>query len=135
MNLDEMISDEGAVLELNDPDGKPLYYDGKRVTITLDGTNSERFQKAKYKIGNKRLKSNPNPAAYKSLSDADDDEAELLAAITLSWENVAFENGIKECTFENAKRLYLNPKTEWVKRQVNEFAGDVKNFMTASSSS
>lgn len=137
MDLDELIvpEDDGAKLALNDPNGEPLLYDGKPVTITLAPMDSIRWRKAVDIVGDRRIKTaNPKTGtSVKSMSEQREDQAFMLASVTLAWENVAFDGGLKDCTLPNAKKLYMHPRLGWITRQVDEFLGEQRNFSKASS--
>lgn len=136
MDLDELIvaEDEGAVLELNDPNGEPLFYDGKRVSIRLAPIDSNRWRKALDVVGDRRIKTaNPKTGtSAKSMSEQREDQSFMLASVTISWDNIAFDGGLKDCTLANAKKLYLHPRLGWITRQVDEFLGEQRNFSKAS---
>ena len=127
MDLDELVvsEDEGAVLTLNGPDGEPLLYDGKPVTITLAPMDSVRWRRAVDVVGDRRIKTaNPRMGTgVKSMSEQREDQAFMLASVTIAWDNVAFDGGLKDCTLSNAKKLYMHPRLGWLMRQVDDFLG------------
>lgn len=137
MDLESLIvpEDEGVRLELKDPAGEPLLKpDGTPISITLAGTASDRWRKAQDTIGDRWLKSaNPrNGAIRKTMEEQRNDTAFLLASVTLAWDGISFDGGPKDCTPQNAKRLYSHPKLGWLTQQVDEFLGEQRNFMKAS---
>lgn len=125
-------SDEGATLELKDPAGEPLFKDdgSTPVTIKLAGSDSKRWRKAEDTVGDKRLKA-AKSGGVKSMEELRDQNAFLLASVTLSWDGIVVHDKELECNLENAKRLYLD--YAWVREQVDSFVGDRRNFLTASS--
>lgn len=143
MDLSKYVTaaEEGTVYEVKDPNGEPLLQEGstpekpKPVTITLAGTDSERWTKAEDIIYNRRQKSsNPrNMFAAKTAEEQRQDAAFLLASVTLAWDGVVLDGKPLECTQANAKMLYL--KVKMVREQVDAFLADRRNFTKASSTS
>ncbi len=129
-------AEEGAILEVKDPIGDPILQPGgKPVTITLAGMESNKFRKARNVIGNRYLKQSGG-ARYpfaQTTEAAIDDQAFQLASVTLSWEGIVDEGQPIECNAVNAKRLYI--KYDFLRRQVDEFVGEQRNFWKASSTS
>ncbi len=126
-------AEEGAVLELKDPHGEPvLKPDGSPVTITLAGSDSKRFKKARNAIGDRYLKkASPRKAAIAETTEESlNDWAFQLAAATISWDGVVVEGAELECTPANAKRVYLD--YDWVREQVDAFVGERRNFWKSS---
>lgn len=127
-------AEAGAVLELKDPAGEPLLKsDGEPITITLAGTESKRWKKARNVVGNKYLKATArnNPQQARSFEDGLDDMAFQLAAVTMAWDGIEIDGQPLECNPANAKRLYLESDT--IREQVDLFVGDRRNFWKASS--
>src|SRR5689334_13969561 len=132
---DRIVSEDiGAVLELNDLDGSPLMDNGKRVTITLAPTASRRWQKALDTVGNRVIKTaNPRSGVtHKTMEEQRSDTAFLLASVTLAWDGIELDDGSTQCTFDNAKKLYLDPTNSDILKQVDDFLGEQRNFMKAS---
>ena len=126
-------SEIGAVLELNTKTGEPATQaDGSPVTITLLGTDSKKWRKAEDTVGDRRLKSaNPrNGAAAKTMEEQRNDVAFLLASVTVAWSGFESDGVPVECTFENAKNLYLNHS--FIREQVDSFLAERRNFSKAS---
>ena len=123
--------DEGAILELNDPNGNPwLKPDGTPVTIRLAGMDTLRWQKAKDSVFNRVVKTSaPNRPAWKTAEEQRGDEAFMLASVTLGWDGVTDA----ECTPANVKQFYLTPKNYFIREQVDAFVGERRNFLKASS--
>jgi hypothetical protein len=99
------------------------------ITITLMGSDSDEYrttikkrfeqaqrQQAKSKKGNEI-----------DLDEAEDKSRDLLAKMTLSWENVEEAGKKVSCTFESAKDLYK--KYPWIREQVEKFISDRSNFI------
>jgi hypothetical protein len=89
--------------------------DEYRTTIKKRFEQAQR-QQAKSKKGNEI-----------DLDEAEDKSRDLLAKMTLSWENVEEAGKKVSCTFESAKDLYK--KYPWIREQVEKFISDRSNFI------
>jgi hypothetical protein len=117
---------------LNDADGKP-------VTITLLGRDSDVFLKAERIIRNKRMDLLKKGGKF-SAAEEDEEACETLARCTKAWSGIPTgwidgkaDPAPAECTFSNAAKLY--GRMRWVREQVDEFIGSRENFLKASSGS
>ncbi len=130
-------AEQGAVMEVRDPAGDVMYKDDGTtpVTITLAGTESKRWRKAEDSIGDKRLEraGTRNNTAAKSMQEARNDRAFLLAAVTLAWDGIVVDGQVLECTPKNAKDLYT--QYDFITTQVDAFLAERKNFLPVSSAS
>lgn len=117
-------SNEGAVLEpIHPATGEKI-----GISITLAGADSERYTKAQRKNTDKRLKNMQKQQRNKMTSaEIEEENLELLAECTLSWENVIYQGDPLDCTKANAKMLYQ--ALPWLKEQIDEFIGDRANFI------
>lgn len=98
------------------------------ITITLMGSDSDEYRNSI----KKRFEQAQRQAKSKKSTDMDLDEAEeksrdLLAKMTLAWENVEEAGKKVTCTLENAKDLYK--KYPWIREQVEKFISDRSNFI------
>ena len=126
-------AENGAVLELKDPTGELILKpDGSPVTITLMGTESKQYKKARNAIGDRYLKkATPRKAAMaETTEEAISDLASQLAAVTISWDGIIRSGITVECTRDNARALYID--CEWVREQADNFVGERRNFWKAS---
>jgi len=131
MDIGEEISrsEQGAALHVKDKKGMPALQDnGTPVTITLAGTDSQRWRTAQDTIANKRLKrvNSRTPNGVKSAEEVREDRAFLLASVTVAWEGIKVDGQPWDCNFETAKKLYL--LAPFILEQVDEFVGDNQNF-------
>lgn len=133
MDLSELDSvkaaEQGAAMELLHPVSKaPLKQaDGTPITITLAGTDSDRFRKAEREKANRRL----NATTRKPL-DVDTfkaDGIDLLVACTITWSGIKVAGELLDCTPANAARVYK--EFPWIKEQVDAFAAERSNFLKA----
>ena len=56
------------------------------------------------------------------------DVLDELVARTLGWTNVEFGGAPLECTPENVRNLYANPKYAWFRGQITRSLGDNSRF-------
>jgi len=132
MNLSEINLSEksgaGSVMELEHPvTGEKLMEGKKPMTITLAGTDSKAYRRKQREMQNRRL-NKLSKGRKVNFGTTDDDDCELLAACTLSWDNLSDDNGKIEYSNDAAVALYL--KHAWIREQVDEFIGDRANFFT-----
>lgn len=116
-------SDDGAKMVVTHPGtGEPT-----DATISLAGMDSKAWRGASKELQTRMLmtKSARNAAAS-VLGDSDENVAELLAAVTMSWENIKLDGMILECSKPIAKNLYV--RYPWLREQVNQFVGNRANF-------
>lgn len=124
--------DGSGILNLEDPTtGEPLENEHKEpIWIRLHGKDSDRYQKARRRLQNRRLGHTLKTAAQMKVSAEllEEDELELLGEITAEW-SPSIEEGGKaiECTPANAKAFYQRHR--WVKEQVDSFINDRANFL------
>lgn len=120
----------GADLHLKHPSTRePLFADddkGKKpMVITLMGIDGETFQ---------RIRRQNQRAAMKRRDPVEPAEAEkqgldTLVAITKGWKNIVLSGEELAFTAENVRRVYA--EFPWIREQVNEFASDRANFISA----
>lgn len=143
------VVETGAVLELKGPDmqtpvtqdvldeaGNPVMEKDPRgnevkkqkpVTITIASANSDLWQKMQEKIADEVRDMTKK---YNAL-DRRFDVCQLLASVTIAWDGILVDGKKPECTFDNARNLYM--KYKWVRDQVEVFASTHKNFMLPTS--
>lgn len=128
-------AEQGAVMEVRDPAGDVMFKeDGSTpITITLAGTESKRWRKAEDAVGDKRLERAGTRATTtaKSMREAREDRAFLLAAVTLAWDGIVVDGNPLECNQKNAKDLYI--QYDFITTQVDAFLAERKNFLPVSS--
>lgn len=133
-DFNELALDDTAELHLEHPKtAMPLYApvakgepeDSKPVLVTLHGPASDKYRKAmdlQNKRANKRGKREPTP------QESREDNVEFLTAISVSIANITFDGE----TVDNAdafRKLYSNPKWEWVAKQIGKFVFEDGNFL------
>ena len=132
-------ANEGRNLTLLHPSDRTALVgaDGKQVTITLLGKDSDIFIKAERLIRNKRMDLLKKGGKF-SAAEEDQEAWETLARCTVGWHGIpqgwvdGTANGdVSDFSFANAVKLYA--RMRWVREQVDEFIGTRENFLKASS--
>jgi len=123
-------AEEGAVMELRHPaTGAVLNQDdGSPVTITLAGSDSERYRKAERSNQNRRLK---NSAGRRGLTvtseELENDNLEVLAAATVAWAGIVLHGESLDCTVANARKVFK--EIPWAREQAEQFVAERANFL------
>lgn len=147
VNLSELnmaeSSDQGAVMVVLHPTRRtPLIAaDGKPVTVTVVGIDSDVYVKSSWKGRDDSVEDLRRRAKFSSAQD-DYKNAKLLAKCTLAWHGIVkgwlvpggeINNELADFNYENAVALYSNRGVKWLYDQVNEYIADRANFLKASS--
>ncbi len=121
------IADQGSVMPVRNPkDGSPLVNpDGSPMTVTVYGTDGQRFQQARMRKINMRLKMRKTKVTGEEL---DSEALDVLIAATAAW-HVTFDGKLAEFTPDNVRVAYV--KFPWLRRQVDEWMADEANFTPA----
>jgi hypothetical protein len=116
-------SDDGAEMTVTHPGtGEPT-----DAVIRLAGIDSEAWRSASHKLSDRVIKEGGGKVdVARAFERSEEHVSELVASVTISWENVKDGGPELKCTRENAKRLYM--KYPWLREQVNRFAGNRANF-------
>jgi len=110
-------SEKGAVLTIKHPmTGEPL----EGVTITVIGRDSPSVRAAMLEIERRKAKG--------ETIDRDEEGLELLSSVVKGWEGIEFEGQPLEFSKANARKLFSDPRTEWIGEQVGPFALSRRNF-------
>jgi len=131
-------ANDGRELLLNHPTERtPLSQsDGKPVSITLLGKDSDQFIKSGRIIRNKKMEIFKKGGKYSAALE-DQEGIELIAYCTTGWSGIpagwldgSADPAPAEFSFSNAVKLYTRQK--WVFEQADEFVGTRENFLKAS---
>lgn len=141
MSLKELnlapVANAGALLTLQHPgDGTELKgADGKPITISLLGKDSDTFTKADNILSNTRVEAAKRQAKF-SAAQFKEQNCGLYAYAVTGWSGIPkcwIEGGEDEApatfTFEAAKMLFLNQG--WVFEQAKDFVDNRANFLKA----
>ena len=98
--------------------------DGKNVSIKVMGKDSTTWTATAKRLDTK----NANKHRNKKVPTADLEKSilEILAACTVSWTNVVYNEEVLKCSRNNALMLYQN--RGWVAEQVLEAATERQNY-------
>jgi len=122
-------------MHLTDPaSGIDLYADAaekEAVTITLYGRSSKQYRN--YMAASlRKQEAEKNSKKKKSLEEMMDENAEFLAAVTVSSAHLEFEHDGKPLqpqSKEDFKKLYSTYALAWIGDQVTAFMNDLGNFV------
>lgn len=117
-------AEQGAELTLEHPvTGEKI----EGMTITLAGSDAKAFRSKQKEIQAARLAKMLKKKGA-GLQNSDEEEAELLASVTLGWSGIVVGGEKIKFSYAAAKKLYLDHN--WIKEQVDEFVGNRANFFT-----
>lgn len=111
---------------------------GEEAWIDLYSSDSEIARKYQRALTNERLSSKRLRNAMISAEEIEANGNGTLATLTHGWALCTLDGDPIDdfpCTFDNAKALYAAPEMAWLRAQVDEFAGDLGNFVEGSSQS
>lgn len=114
-------ADAGAEMVVVDPGtGEPT-----DAVIRLAGADSQAWRRANHELATRLLKSSRGKID-KAFDEREANTAEMLASVTLGWQNI--EEMGKELVYtpEAAKKLYL--VYPWLAEQADNFIGNRANF-------
>ncbi len=116
---------ETSRLDIDLPNGEPMLYEGKQVTVHVHGPATDVFAKAKDamdKEASKRVFRSMGAKLKKGDDEDKDADAKFLTAITDSIENFPFPGG--------PGAVYREPRLKYVADQVRGHLSDLGNFFT-----
>ena len=120
-------AEDGATLTLRDPvSGEAL-----DATITLVGSDSERYRQAQSEEQSKLLKRKQSGERLDA-EEWREQACRILARATISWENVEEGGQTLDCSEANARHIYR--AYPWVREQVDAFVAQRANFLATSPS-
>lgn len=131
-----------ATLTLRDAAGEELFVmDGDErlpVSITTYGPGTTDFARAQQRFQDriaKRVQKGKGKATLPSPEEQREDRAELLAALTVSFNNLDYPDAGDAQGYELFRALYADPRLGFIADQVNNFVGDWGNFTPKSATS
>lgn len=120
-----------ARLELLQPDGEPMLYNGQPVAVNLHGPCTDQYVAAMHKKereATKRVVATMTQRGKKAVDAVDTDaDAQFLCAVTASFENFPFPGG--------AEAIYREPRLKYINNQVASHLNDLGNFFKSSAQS
>ncbi len=136
-DITKLAATDTSTVELVGGDDAPLHDDkGKRLSVTVYGPGSKPYSKAQARRNNKlvaRLKKKGKEDM--SAEEQADDNAEFLAACTVSFNGWEYPEAAKLGEFHHFKAAYSDPALGFIRDQVAEHINDWGNFTGGSSSS
>lgn len=140
-NIKKFAVDETSTLHLKDANDDLMYADGadgnpdknKPMRIKLFGPGSKQYAKVQAASNNKlftRLKKKGKED--QSVEDQTQENADKLAALTHSFENISYDDLAGEALH---KAVYLDETIGFIPAQVNGHLGDWANFTKTSAKS
>lgn len=129
-------SEEGAKLTLKDPFTRaPIKdKDENTIVITCLGKHSAAYIATQNRLSNRRLKEARGRGPTSTVEEMEAETIELLASAIIGWsDNLEMSGMAFPFSPENAFALLSNNKLRWIREQIDEFVGDIGNFMQLSS--
>ena len=102
------------------------------MSITFLGMDSEIAIRQQRAATNKRLRQGVHKMKW-TAEELDEDGLQMLAALTVRWEEVELDGAELPCNRENAAKLYK--RFRWLREQADEFVGERANFLQQSQTS
>lgn len=96
------------------------------MIIKLVGTDSSRYRNKLKEQAERRLQAGKKNTKTIDIDKAERDSCEMLAACTISWQNVSEGKEAVEFNQANAQSLYLRHR--WLREQVEAFVQDRTHF-------
>ncbi len=128
--------EDGVPMEVVHPEtGQVLRdADGKALTITVLGEDSEVYQAHERQSTNRRLKqAQRGRRGGMTAEQIQAETLELVVACTVGWSGIVYEGAALPFSATNARKLYT--ALPWLRRQVEQFMGDAGNFFGSSKTS
>ena len=123
---------EDELMYVDAPDGEPDH--SKPMRITLYGPGTIQFQKAEAERNNRLGERYRRKGKLKlSASEARQERAEFVSAVTQSTENIDSDTGATGEALH--MEIYLNPKLSFIAEQAELHARNTANFKTPSTTS
>lgn len=127
------MSNQGVKVPLRHPQtsAELTTADGKQVTVTVLGEQSDAYQKALRSTVNRRLamQSKRRGGNIATLEEIEADEVQMLAVCIKGWENISLDGKTLEFTQDNVRKLLSDNRMKWVKEQLMEAIRDASLFM------
>jgi hypothetical protein len=132
MNIFDFELEQSAVMTVRHiATGQPLLdKEGKPITLTLAGKDSDRFRVAQEEQREFRLRKALQTGQERpTLADVRAETIDLIAACTISW-TIMVDGEPYPCTRDNVREVYR--RLPWLVDQADAFISDRANFLKAS---
>lgn len=123
-------SEAGVDMTLYHPaSGNPIVNaEGKPVTITLCGRNSDAFRKASRLVVERQIERNARGVKATDI-EAREDEAEILIACTRAWTFDQMDGQPFPASPENIRRFWMDKRFPWIFEAAQRFVMSDGNFL------
>lgn len=123
-------SEAGVEMKIFSPvTGKPFTdSDGKEITITLRGRNSRQYKDAQRVVVERRIERQAR-GVNSTPADLQQDDADILAACTVTWTFTEMDGQPFPPTPENATQFWHSERFPWIVDQASRFIANDGNFL------
>ena len=125
-------SSEGVPMEVLDPrTGRPfLDDDGKKVTITLYGRNSDVFERVDREMKQRAVDRAKYTVGVADAADAiEADLVDYLTELTKTWSGFTVDGADFPPTQENIRAFWSDPRWSWLRKRAETFSLSDGNFL------
>jgi hypothetical protein len=121
----------GVEMQLLDPrTGKAFTTnEGKPVTITFFGRNSDAFERIEREISERRVERGKRTVGQVSREEIDGDQIDFLCALTKTWFGFSSQGQEFLPTPENIRAFWSDPRWQWVRQRAETFVLADANFL------
>lgn len=119
---------DGAIMQVIFEGEPVLQDDGKPVTITFCGRDSDAFQKSVRSRADDRMQARQRVKVTLAAMEAE--TVETLSDCTMAWDGIVLDGEALPCTRANAVKLYT--RFPWLREQADGFVSDRANFLKPS---
>lgn len=107
----------------------PLTGEETGMKIRVVSLDSDKYHQISMKLQNENIKYARKNRGKTTAEKLSSDAIELLANVTVGWDNIKINGKDLPFSLENARKLYED--YAFIKEQVDEFIGDRRNFIKA----
>lgn len=107
----------------------PLTGEETGMKIRVVSLDSDKYHQISMKLQNENIKYARKNRGKTTAEKLSSDAIELLANVTVGWDNIKINGEDLPFSLENARKLYED--YAFIKEQVDEFIGDRRNFIKA----
>jgi hypothetical protein len=132
----EAQSEEGTWVDLDGPDGAPLMDDeGNIAGVLLRGHDSPSVRTVANKQHDRRMERTRRGKSFATAAEVRSESAEVLAAATIAFRNMALDGQPLVYSPELARKIYNATRFGWIVEQLSRHLSDRERFFPKSSTS
>ena len=121
-------ADDGELLTLRHPStDEPLEHDGEKMWIRVLGEDSDVLRNKATTIRRKKARQFVRNQQA-DITTTPEEDLDFLVSATVDW-RLFFDGEWIDCTREKKEEIFS--KYHWIARQVNQFSGDISNFLAS----